>query len=190
MRRRAAFMAAVMVTTTAASAPSLYRTGPPPAHTGGFGEPHCGECHFDAPVNHPAGSLHVRATAEYQAGATYPLVVVLKDKELKTAGIQITTRFAEGHRAGTQAGSLRGPAGRTRTVLGEDGVAYMTHTEAGVDTEAPGVARWTFEWTAPDDVAPVAVHVAANAANDDRSEFGDRVYLGCVLIAEDRRDCD
>ena len=192
MRGRAACLAAVVVATTAAAAPAVYRTGPPPAHTGGFGEPHCGECHFDAPVNDPGGSLDVRAPASYRTGKTYPLVVVLRDPELKTAGFQLATRFADGDQAGTQAGSLRGPDGSTQTVTGDAGVAYVTHTESGVETEEPGMARWELEWMAPDTVAPVAVHVTANAANDDRSEFGDRVYLSCVVIGRDapRPSCD
>src|SRR5690606_8758969 len=41
-----------------------YPDRPPPAHTGGFGEPTCQQCHFDAPLNDPGGALYVEGLPE------------------------------------------------------------------------------------------------------------------------------
>ncbi len=56
-------------------------------------------------------------------------------------------------------------------------VQYAQHTRAGAFTETPGVARWSIIWTAPSTGGTsVVFHVAANATNDDDSEFGDFIY--------------
>ncbi len=73
------------------------------------------------------------------------------------------------------------------TVTDSGGVAYAHQTVAGAAPASPGTARWTVEWTAPvgGDGAPgaVLVHVAANAANDDASEFGDFIYADSARVA-------
>jgi hypothetical protein len=38
-----------------------------------------------------------------------------------------------------------------------------------------GAAKWTFEWTAPDDGAAI-FHLTGNAANGDDSPLGDFIY--------------
>ena len=38
------------------------------------------------------------------------------------------------------------------------------------------IASWTIAWISPTTGGSVAFHVAANAANDDASEFGDFIY--------------
>ena len=61
-------------------------------------------------------------------------------------------------------------------------MTYAQHTEAGTVLTRPGTASWTVEWRAPATTAPgggataVVFHAAANAANDDASEFGDFIY--------------
>ncbi len=63
-----------------------------------------------------------------------------------------------------------------------DGVTYAQHTEAGSAPTAPGTVSWTVEWRSPAAgthaarAVPVVFHAAANAANDDASEFGDFIY--------------
>ena len=54
----------------------LYPEEPPPAHTGGFGEPTCLQCHFDGALNEPGGELRVEGLPEaYMPGETYTLDV-------------------------------------------------------------------------------------------------------------------
>ena len=78
-----------------------------------------------------------------------------------------------------------GPRGdeRVQAVTAADGVTYAQHTEAGSALTRPGTASWTVEWRPPATAAPaggataVVFHAAANAANDDASEFGDFIYI-------------
>ena len=153
-----------------------YRDGPPPAHTGAFGEPDCGACHFDA-ARDGDGRVAIAVPAAYEPGRTYDIEVTLEHPELEAAGFQLSTRFASGSRAGEQAGELAAPSERTRVQAGDNGVLYASHTAAGANPEQPGSARWTVRWTAPPARHDVAFDVAANAANDDVSEFGDRLLL-------------
>lgn len=155
---------------------SVYRTGPPPGHTGAFGEPDCGVCHFDADRDTDAGALTILAPATYRPGDPVELRVELRDPELAAAGFQLTTRFVDGPAAGRQAGSLEPASVRTRVEAGEAGVSYASHTDIGARHDGPGPATWTVRWRAPTDGGAVAVDVAAQAANDDDSEFGERLY--------------
>ena len=62
-----------------------------------------------------------------------------------------------------------------------DGVTLRPTHGSGTALARPGAASWTVEWRAPATAAPagptaVVFHAAANAANDDASEFGDLIY--------------
>lgn len=170
--RTAIALAAALLTATAAA----YRTGPPPGHTGAFGEPDCGECHFDAVRDDSTGVVEIEAPTRFHPGSSYEITVLLRHPELQAAGFQLTTRFVDGDRAGEQAGKLEPAGPRTRVQAGETGVAYLSHTAQGTIPEEAGRATWTGRWTAPAGAGAVAVDVAAQVANDDDSEFGERLY--------------
>lgn len=160
----------------------VYRDGPPPGHTGGFGEPVCNECHFGSPLNDATGTLAIEAPSVYQPGQAYRLVVRLEQPVMEAAGFQLAVRFADGERSGSQAGGI-GPADdRTAVTVDTTGVVYSHHTVTGAALTAPGTARWVLDWVAPLAESPVIVHAAANAANDDASEFGDLVYTASRRI--------
>ncbi len=173
---------AVAATTTALghAAAIAYTQGPPPAHTGGFGEPTCHLCHFDQPLNDPAGSLRLEGLPEaYAAGARYTLVIGLERAGLRRAGTELAVRFVAGPRRGAQAGHLKLLDDRLEVVVGEpSAIAYARQTLEGSHVDTPDRARWSIEWIAPgpDAEAAVVFHLAANAANDDASELGDYVY--------------
>jgi hypothetical protein len=171
-----ALLAGSLLAGLSASA-EAYRSGAPAAHTGGFGEPHCGACHFTGRPNADAGSARIEAPGQYQPGASYEIAVVVTHPDLLAAGFQLTARFADGARAGRQAGRLVPTDGRTRAAPGSNAITYIGHTEAGAIPATAGLGHWVVRWTAPDSGEPVLFHVAANAANDDDSEFGDHVYL-------------
>ncbi len=157
----------------------VYPERPPPAHTGGFGEPTCRRCHFDQELDAPGGALTLGGVPEaYAPGARYRLRVALARPAMQRGGFQLAARFAEGEQAGRQAGTLRPVDDRVEVVLDDSSaVAYAHHTGAGTLLEAPEAARWTVEWTAPEAASGrVVFHVAANAANDDDSELGDYIY--------------
>ena len=163
--------------TAAAGSPAAYREGPPPAHTGGFGEPTCAECHFGGPVDADRGTLTVEVPTAVEPGRTYRVAVELTHPEMAAAGFQIALRFAEGEAEGEQAGTLR-PVGPRTAVTADTatGVQYGHQTPAGAGLSDVGGTRWILEWEAPTADADVLVHVAANAANDDASEFGDDIF--------------
>lgn len=158
-----------------------YADAPPPAHTGGFGEPTCAECHFDGEPNDPGGTLEITGLPDrYGAGETYTLVVALNRPELRSAGFQLAIRLAEGEGRGSQAGTARVTDDRARATS-SDGVDYLHQTLRG--SQAEDAARWTIEWTAPQGGAgPVAIHVAANAGNGDDSAFGDYIYTDSMVV--------
>lgn len=152
-----------------------------PAHTGGFGEMTCQQCHWENPLNDPSGRIALTGIPDtYTPGTQYLITITLARPDLMRAGFQMSAR--EGGinmNAGTDAGVLRPTDELTTTVRGGPGntVTYVQHTEAGTKLTTPGTATWTVEWTAPDlpDV-PVVFNVAANAASDDASPLGDFIY--------------
>lgn len=166
-----------------------YLTGPPEGHTGGFEEPTCHRCHFDHPVGAEGGRLELQGLpVSYEPGASYRITIVLERPGMARAGFQLSSRFLEGELRGGQAGVLRAyPPGGTRVDILETpaGVLYAQHTQEGsrrLEGGEPPRALWGVEWTAPERPGGTVVfHLAANAGNDDDSEFGDYVYLETAL---------
>jgi hypothetical protein len=154
--------------------------GAPAGVTGGFGEMTCMQCHFDGALNEAGGSLVVEGLpARYAPGETYRLIVRLRHGELAAGGFQLSARTA----AGAQAGVLAAATRHTQ-VQASGGVQYAGHTEAGSGPTSAGAAEWTVAWTAPARGAGgVTFHAAANAANGDRSQFGDHVYAAERSVA-------
>jgi hypothetical protein len=166
-----------------AAAAAVFRDAPPPAYTGGFGEPTCRACHADAPLNEASGTLAIDGIPDrYQPGRTYELEVTLRRDGMRRAGFELAARLADGDGAGRQAGVVAPTDDRTVVALDSaTRVAYLTHTLAGTTVAAGGTGRWTFRWTAPG-AGAVAIHVAANAANDDDSPLGDFIYTRAMRV--------
>jgi hypothetical protein len=166
---------ALLCASLATAARAAYNARPPLAHTGGFDEKTCRECHFDGPTSSP-GTVALGGVPErYRRGAVYRLEVVIRDNSAQLGGFQLAARVAAGPHAGTQAGMLC--AMDTRVAVAADsttGVQYASHAGA-----APADSlRWQLEWRAPgEDVGSVIFHVAANSANDDGSQLGDVILL-------------
>lgn len=152
----------------------VYPDAPPPAHTGGFGEPTCQECHFDAPLNDAAGMFRVEGLPErYKPGAVYDVSVRLAQPGMERWGFQMAARFDAGNHKGTQAGAFDATT-EDVTIDEQDGVEYIRQTASET---APDSIVWFFRWRAPDAASgSVAFHLSANAANGDESAFGDFVY--------------
>ncbi len=183
MIRYPVVFAAVLTAALLLAAPlseAFYLEGPPPAHTGGFGGDTCHTCHFENDLDTPGGSLTVSGVPEtFDPSATYRITVALERPDMGRAGFQLAARLSEGDGAGRPAGTLRALGGddRVQAVTAEDGVIYAQHTEPGTALTGSGTASWIVEWSPPAEAtAPVVFHAAANAANDDASEFGDFIY--------------
>jgi hypothetical protein len=152
--------------------------GPPDAHTGGFGEPTCRECHGENALNVPGGILGVEGVpTAYEPGERYRIAVVLQSDDMESAGFQAAFRFNGGDARGRQAGQLA-PIDTKTTVRTSPatGIEYVQHSARGSETSPGALATWTFWWTAPRDRAAVILHVAANSANGDNSPLGDLIY--------------
>ena len=157
------------------------RDRPPPAHTGGFSEPLCTECHFQADVNTGGGTLTVDGLPpEYEPRRAYTLDITMAQARLAAGGFQMSARFTDGTQAGTL---MAADDDATRVaVTTSAGVQYIHHVYAGSHAVAPDTARWQVVWTAPAS-GEVVFHVAANAGDDDESPMGDMIYAASLRTA-------
>ena len=176
-------LAGALTTALPSAAPlpeAAYLDGPPPAHTGGFGDETCHACHFENDLDDPDGSLTLSGVPDtFDPSVTYRITVSLERPGMGRAGFQMAARANDGDGAGEPAGALEALDGdeRVQVVAGPDGVTYAQHTEPGTALTAPDSTSWTVEWRpATGGTAAVTFHAAANAANDDASEFGDFIY--------------
>ena len=159
---------------------AAYIDGPPPAHAGGFGGDTCHACHFENDLDDPGGSLTLGGVPDsFDPSMTYRITVSLERRGMARAGFQLPARVSEGSDAGEPAGTLQVLGGdeRVQVVAGPDGATYAQHTEPGTALTGAETTSWTLEWRPlAVDAASVTFHAAANAANDDASEFGDFIY--------------
>lgn len=156
--------------------PVTYRDGPPAGFTGGFGEPTCQSCHDFNPLNEPSGRLLLSGLPqEAVADSVYTVTVTLTRPGLAVGGFQLGARFADGE----QAGSFKSTTPATTVILGARKIAYSEHTRAGTAATRRDTLNWSQLWRAPEAKRSTYVHfnAAANASNDDNSEFGDFVYV-------------
>jgi hypothetical protein len=186
-RAAAAFAAAALVALT--MAPSVSRAsfpdGPPPAHTGGFGEPTCYACHFDSEPQPPAEALTIEGLPEaYAPGRTYPLTIRLTRPGMHVAGFELAARFDSGSKRSAQAGTLEPvTAAVAITPAGSSSIQYAHQTRSGSRLSMPDTARWIVHWIAPEQpFGSVVLHVAANAGNDDASPTSDFTYARAYTI--------
>lgn len=120
------------------------------------------------------------APSSFEPGKDYVITVLLARKGMKSGGFQLSSRFSE---TGGQAGSLRPLDGRTSVTSKEAGsIFYIQHTREGQKLTGETEGKWQFQWQAPNRPAPVTMHVAANAANHDASEFGDSIHTRELTI--------
>lgn len=164
------------------SSSGRYADHPPIAHTGGFGEPTCHACHFGAGVNGGDGTLTVEGLPEQVTpGSTHHLSVRLADS-MGRAGFMLAIRQPDRAQAGRLSPVDTGRVA-VRTV-DSTGVQYAHHTLSGTRLTGKKEATWQVEWSTPARPGDtICVHVSANAANDDASEFGDDIYTTSVTLA-------
>jgi len=158
-------------------------TGPPPGHTGGFGEPTCIVCHLGDEVNSFGGQVTVQGLPEtYVPKERYLLTVVLEMEETAVAGFQLSARYTGGAQRGEQAGVFAPIDARVTVTDSLGGPSYVHHTDVGTDPAGPGIASWLFEWTAPDGIAPITINVASNSGNGDNSPLLDLIFTSEVVV--------
>lgn len=154
--------------------------GPPLAHTGGFGEPTCMECHGGSPLNQPGGQLALSGAPErFTPGQQYQFYVVLRRAGTRRAGFELSIRHPNGEQAG-----LLEAAEPARTLVERDsvrGVWYAHHIRAGTDVSGDST-RWLVRWRAPLGHEDAVVNVASVSANDDNSPLDDAVYAITMVL--------
>lgn len=179
-------LAATAVLAQAATRATGYAEGAPVGFSGGFGEPSCHACHFDAELNAGPGRLAIAGVPDrFTPGRQYLLTVTLTTPGMRLGGFQLTARRTEG---GAQAGSLAaGSDDRERVRIDvQGGVQYVSQRRTGTSLASAGTATWTLMWTAPAGGASVVFHVAANAGDGDETAEGDFVYTANLESAPGR----
>ena len=150
----------------------IHPENPPVAHTGGFGEPTCHTCHFDGSLNDGLADVSLHGIgSSYHPEQRYKIQVSLKRADMGRAGFQLSMRDIRGHQAGT-------------FIIEDDrlavdtanGIQYIRHSPEGTLLVDDDSVAWRFTWQAPDSINTVLLHLSANAANGDESEFGDAIY--------------
>ncbi len=161
--------------------------GPPPAHTGGFGEPTCRSCHLGLALNDPRGSLEIEGLDEgYEPGAAHRVSITVRGEGMGSAGFQAAFRVLKGDQSGAAAGRVVVLDEHARLVRDPaTGVEYIQHTGAGTEL-VYGVGQWVFEWVAPKDDVTVVLHVAANSANGDNSPLEDLILASSLELQPHR----
>lgn len=137
-------------------------------------EQHCATCHFGTEPIYDSGFLRIEGLPSRPTGsATYRMLIVFDDASAVTAGFQLIAQAANDH-----AGVLTSPESNTE------------HLGPAIRSTAPkrnddGIT-WQIEWQAPAELrSSISFYLAASAANDDGSPFGDTIhYHNYVLTIE------
>lgn len=151
---------------------------PPPAHTGGFGEPTCQICHAEYPLDTDGirvALIGVPQMAEPES--VHRVAVLVRAEGTVAAGFQLSTRTPDGR----QAGRLRPVDDEVRVTLGDTPageIEFAHQTKVGIGDAERVESMWTVEWTAPADPVNVTWSVSGNSGNGDNSPFGDLVGTG------------
>ncbi len=161
----------------------FHSNGPPAAHSGGFGEPTCHACHFDYPLNEGGATIRLDSLPDsYEPARTYALRLVVRHAQLKRGGFQVTARYEDGASAGT----FEIPDTAHIRVQEAKGIKYLSHTAAGSRLVDGDTSVWQFTWRAPAGDRRIVFNAAINVANDDASEFGDRIFTRAFHTGAER----
>lgn len=165
-----------------------FSSGPDPGHTGAPGESTCVACHTGTALNGGPGSIDASFAGgqTYTPGSKQHVTVTVSDPAQRRFGFQMTARLASDSR--TQAGSFTPTDGATQVLCSAPPFSaqqpapcpanlplqYIEHTSEG---SRSGRSTYEFDWTPPATGAgAVTFYVAANAANADGTNRGDRIY--------------
>lgn len=170
-RRPVARVARGLLAASLLTCPVLAGAFPDGAPWEAAGAEGCAQCHFDAPAVENSEALTLEGLPERAfPGRSYLLTVRLRAKEMAAAGFLLSAWQGD---AGAGRFSSAGPGSEARG-------ARVRSTGAAAAPRPPGVAEWTVKWTAPamtsEPHALIVVELWANAANGDRSPFGDTTH--------------
>jgi hypothetical protein len=137
-------------------------------------EQHCATCHFESdPVRESSSLLIKGLPARLVSGQTYELQISFDDPGIVIAGFQL---FA--HAGKEEAGTFASSDNNIEII----GAAIRSTAPA----RSEGGVSWSIEWRAPDEVTlPIVFYIAATAANDDGSPFGDTIHYRSYSFTAD-----
>ena len=169
-----------------------FSTGPPIKRTGApiDGGTNCSVCHrtYGAANSDPRGSVAISA-ATYAPGVKQTISVTLKHPEALRWGFQLTARLVSD--PSVQAGTFTfNDVVRVRcdTTPAQDApcngaLEFPEHKTAPI-TDAGAGFTFTVEWTPPSaNMGDIVFYAAGNAANNDGSLTGDRIYTTRRVIS-------
>jgi len=150
-----------------------FSTGPDDGHTNAPGEANCTSCHNSFPLNSGSGMLSLAGLpAQYTPGELYDLTLTLSDPVAMRWGFQLTILGG----GGASVGAITVTDGGTQSSQTGSRV-YLKHNILGTAPGTAGSKSWNLRWTAPAAGTGVAtLYVAGNAANNDNTNLGDRIY--------------
>jgi uncharacterized protein (TIGR03437 family) len=172
--------------------PVIRRTGAPV--DGGLT---CTACHRSFDLNPPGGSVRI-AAVPYRSGEKQTIRVTVGHPEAQRWGFQLTARMASDETK--KAGSFTVVAGAPVRVRCAPDERDATPTQGcGSDLEfaehggtpdstlggVEGAKTFEVEWTAPEgiDLGDVVFYAAGNAANNNNTPVGDRIYNTRLQLA-------
>lgn len=129
-------------------------------------EQNCANCHFGAEPVLDSPALLIQGLPEkFNPGETYDLAIIFADPNIVIAGFQLIAR------------AVNDDSGKF-TVAGDDIEFIGASIRSIAPQRSPGRAAWSIHWRAPEDiVGAIDFYVAASAANDDGSPFGDTIHF-------------
>ena len=135
-------------------------------------EQNCATCHFGSDPVHDSEALVIDGLPRPPvSGTAYDLEIIFEDPDTVIAGFQLIAMIED-----RQAGIFGSSA------------ADVEFIGAAIRSTAPVLynerVSWIVEWRAPAVVAsPIVFYVAASAANDDESPFGDTIHFRSYKLA-------
>jgi hypothetical protein len=167
----AAAAALVVAFALIAGAAWAYPDGAPWGASDPAADESCASCHYDYdPVEDSSAIAIDGLSDDISAGATYTLELRFAPADARIAAFQLTLRTA-----GDDPGAF---------VAGPDDVEMLGGAiRSSKPRTVDGGVSWTVSWRAPDEPGTsVEFLVAASAANDDQSPFGDTIHYRAIRV--------
>lgn len=157
--------------------------GSPTGRSGGAGESTCTACHSGA-VNSGPGTISITSDAPagvYTPGMTYTITVDIEQSGIQRYGFIVLSGYSSTENASLGTLALTNTSETQQKAAGAR--RYVTHRQAGT-AGASGSKSWSFEWTAPgSDKGDIDFFVSGNAANNNGSTSGDRIYTSSLTLS-------
>jgi hypothetical protein len=133
----------------------------------------CAACHFGLDPVLASAALEIHGLPKkLEAGMTYDLTIAFESPDIVVAGFQLIAQ-ASGQDVGTFTSSA-------------DDVEFIGSSIRSIKPlRMIGRAVWEIQWHAPEKVSgPIDIYVAASAANDDQSPFGDTIHYASYRLSD------